>query len=173
MHSCLKLICAYNGLLGSEISITDTSVAGANGTLIVSTTSTTGSCPGPSILSADTAAVGSSIGTAVGVSVSVTFVVSFSMGVLMASVLCYISRRSKESSHEPSSHVDSTAGHLVGTNEGDTIEMDTNTAYGSNVSPTIHDEVGSNKNSKGDREEMTRNTAYGTHEQKETLAYYY
>ena len=54
---------------------------------------------GPSMVAADpgTAAVGSSIGTvAVGVSVSVTFVVSFSMGVLVASVLCYISRRSKE-----------------------------------------------------------------------------
>ena len=65
---------------------------------------------GPSMLAADvctrTAAVGSSIGTAVGVSVSVTFVVSFSMGVLVASVLCYISRRSKESSHKPSSHAD-------------------------------------------------------------------
>ena len=53
----------------------------------------------PSMLAADAciAAVGSSIGTAVGVSVSVTFVVSFSMGVLVASVLCYISRGSKES----------------------------------------------------------------------------
>ena len=58
----------------------------------------------PSMLTADmcTAAVG----TTVGVSVTVTFVVSFSMGVLVASVLCYISRRSKESSHKPSSHID-------------------------------------------------------------------
>ena len=61
----------------------------------------------PSMLAAAcTAAVGSSIGTAVGVSVPVTFVVSFSMGVLVASVLFYISRRSKESSHKPSSHAD-------------------------------------------------------------------
>ena len=49
-----------------------------------------------------TAAVGSAISTAVGVSVPVTFVVSFSMGVLVASVLCYLSRGSKESSHKPS-----------------------------------------------------------------------
>eukprot|EP00731_Ephydatia_muelleri_P009744 Em0005g330a len=64
--------------------------------------------PTPSTTLADacTAAVGSSIGTAVGVSVSVTFVVSFSMGVLVAYVLGYISRRSKESSHKPSSHAD-------------------------------------------------------------------
>ena len=76
----------------------------------------------PSMLTAGlcTAAVGSSIGTAVGVSVSVTFVVSFSMGVLVASVLCYISRRSKESSHKPSSHA------------------------------TVYDEEGSNKKRRGD-----------------------
>ena len=36
------------------------------------------------------------VGTAVGVSVSVTFVVSFSMGVLVASVLCYISKDPKD-----------------------------------------------------------------------------
>ena len=84
-----------------------------------------------------TAAVGSSIGTAVGVSVSVTFVVSFSMGVLVASVLCYISRRSKESSHKPSSHTDPAA--------------------------TVYDEVGSNKKMKGDAMEMNTNTAYGSH----------
>ena len=65
-----------------------------------------------------TAAVDSSIGKAVGVSVSVTFVVSFSMGVLVASVLCYISRRSKESSHKPSSHADpATVYDKVGTNK--------------------------------------------------------
>ena len=82
-------------------------------------------------------AVGSSIGTAVGVSVSVTFVVS-SMGVLVASVLCYISRGSKESSHKPSSHADpATVYDEVGTNKkmkGDVMEMNTNTAYGSHVS---------------------------------------
>ena len=49
------------------------------------------------VLNLTLAAVGSSIGTAVGVSVSVTFVVSFSMGVLVANVLSYISRWSKES----------------------------------------------------------------------------
>ena len=85
-----------------------------------------------------TAAVGSSIGIAVGVSVSVTFVVSFSMGVLVASVLCYISRRSKESSHKPSSHTDpaATVYNEVGTNKmrGDTMEMNTNAAYGSHAS---------------------------------------
>ena len=92
------------------------------------------------MLAADisTAAVGSSIGTAVGVSVSVTFVVSFSMGVLVASVLCYISRRSKESSHKPSSHADpATVYDEVGSNKkmmGDAMEMNTNTAYGSHVS---------------------------------------
>ena len=85
-----------------------------------------------------TAAVGSSIGTAVGVSASVTFVVFFSMGVLVASVLCYISRRSKESSHKPSSHTDpaATVYNEVGTNKmrGDAMEMNTNTAYGSHAS---------------------------------------
>ena len=92
------------------------------------------------MLAADisTAAVGSSIGTAVGVSVSVTYVVSFSMGVLVASVLCYISRRSKESSHKPSSHADpATVYDEVGSNKkmmGDAMEMNTNTAYGSHVS---------------------------------------
>ena len=73
------------------------------------------------------------VGTAVGVSVSVTFVVSFSLGVLVASVLCYISRRSKES-YKPSSHADSaTVYDEAGTNKrkiGDVMEIDTNTAYG-------------------------------------------
>ena len=89
----------------------------------------------PCMLAADTctAAVGSSIGTAVGVSVSVTFVVSFSMGVLVASVLCYISRRSKGSSHKTSSHADPA---------------------------TVYDDVGSNKKMKGDAMKMKTNTAY-------------
>ena len=73
------------------------------------------------------------VGTAVGVSVSVAFVVSFSLGVLVASVLCYISRRSKES-YKPSSHADPvTVYDEVGTNKKmkeDVMEMDTNTAYG-------------------------------------------
>ena len=70
----------------------------------------------PSMLATDicTAAVGSSIGAAVGVSVSVTFVVSL-MGVLVASVLSYMSRRSKESSHKLSSHA--TVYDEVGTNK--------------------------------------------------------
>ena len=83
-----------------------------------------------------TAAVGSSIGIATGVSVSVTFVVSFSMGMLVASVLCYISRRSKESSHKPSSHAEpGTVYDKAGsTKKRDAMEMNTNTAYGSYVS---------------------------------------
>ena len=79
----------------------------------------------------------SSIGTAVGVSISVTFVVSFSLGVLVASLLCYISRRSEESS-KPSSHADpATMYDEVGTNKkmkGNVMEMDTNNAYGSHTS---------------------------------------
>ena len=43
---------------------------------------------------------------AVGVSVSVTFVVSI-LGVLVASVICYISRRCKKS-YKPSSHAEPT-----------------------------------------------------------------
>ena len=83
-----------------------------------------------------TATVGTAVGIAIGVSVSVTFVVSFSMGVLVASVLSYISRRSKESSHKPSSYADPT---------------------------TVYDEVGTNKKRKEDAMEMSTNTAYGTH----------
>eukprot|EP00731_Ephydatia_muelleri_P033086 Em0025g42a len=84
--------------------------------------------------SGETCAVGLSIDTAVvGVSVSVTFVVSFSMGVLVASVLCYISRRSKESS---SSQADPA---------------------------TVYDEVHSNKKMKRDTMMMNTNTAYGSH----------
>ena len=104
------------------------------------------------------------VGTAVGVSVSVTFVVSFSMGVLVASVLCYLSRRSKESSHKPSSHAATV--HDMGTNKkmkGDAMEIDANTAYGSHVSATVYDEVGNNKKRKGDAMEMNTNTAYGSH----------
>ena len=108
-------------------------------------------------------AVGSTIGTAVGVSVSVTFVVSFSMGVLVAYVLSYISRRSKESSHKPDSPA---TVQDVGTNKkmkGDAMEMDANTAYASHVSSTVYDEVGTNKRRKGDAMEMNTNTAYGSH----------
>ena len=68
------------------------------------------------------------VGIAVSVSVSVTFVVSFSLGVLVASVLCYISRRSKES-YKPSSHADpATVYDEVGTNKkikGDVMEVNT------------------------------------------------
>ena len=82
--------------------------------------------------------VGTAIGTAVGVSVSVTFVVSFSLGVLVASVLCYISRRSTGTSYKPSSHADpATVYDEVGTNKktrADVMEMDTNAAYGSRSS---------------------------------------
>ncbi|KAL5494304.1 hypothetical protein EMCRGX_G015606 [Ephydatia muelleri] len=60
------------------------------------TTPTPSTTTCPSILAVDTCTA--TVGIAVGVSVSVTFVVSFSMGVLVASVLCYISRRSKETS---------------------------------------------------------------------------
>ena len=51
----------------------------------------------------------------------------------MAYVLCYISRRSKESSHKPSSHADPT---------------------------TVYDEVSNNKKMKRDAMEMKTNTAY-------------
>ena len=70
----------------------------------------------------------------VGASVSVTFVVSF-LGVLVASVICYISRRCKKS-YKPSSHAEPTC---------------------------IYDEVGSNKIMKGDVTEMDTNIAYGSH----------
>ena len=77
--------------------------------------------------------LGSAIGTAVCVSVSVTFVVS-SLGVLVTSVLCYISRRSTGTSYKPSSHADpATAYDEVGTEKrmkGAVMEMDTNAAYG-------------------------------------------
>ena len=98
---------------------------------------------GVSVLEADTflpaasssvnAADNLAIGTALGVSVSVTFVVSFSLGVLVASVLCCISRRSKES-HKPSSHADPA---------------------------TVYDEVCTNKKMKGDVMEIVANAAYG------------
>ena len=52
----------------------------------------------------------------------------------MASVLCYISRRSTGTSYKPSSHADpATVYDEVGTNKkmkGDAIEMDENAAYG-------------------------------------------
>ena len=53
----------------------------------------------------------------------------------MASVLCYISRRSTGTSYKPSSHADpATVYDEVGTNKNinaDVMEMDTNAAYGS------------------------------------------
>ena len=85
----------------------------------------------------------------------------------MAYVLGYISRRSKESSHKPSSYADPvTVYDEVGTNKkmkGDAMKMDANTAYGSHVSSTVYDEVGTNKKMKGDAIEMNTNTAYGSH----------
>ena len=57
--------------------------------------------------------------TDVGVSVSVTFVVSFSLGVLVVSVLCYISRKSKHF-YRPS------ATYKIA---DDAIEMDKNLSY--------------------------------------------
>ena len=104
-----------------------------------------------------TAAVGISIGTAVGVSVSVTFVLSFSMGVLVAYLLGYFSRRSKD---KPSSLA---AVRDMGTNKKMKGDMGANTAYESPVSSTVYDEVGNNKKSKGDAMEMNTNTAYGSH----------
>ena len=98
------------------------------------------------------------IGTAVGVSVFVTFVMPF-MGVLVASVLCYISRRSKESLYKPSSCADPATVIEVGTNKKmkeDVLELNTNTAYGS---PTVQ-EVGTNKEMAGDVVEMRANTSY-------------
>ena len=55
---------------------------------------------------------------------------------MVAYVLGYISRRSKESSHKSSSHADTAS---------------------------INDEVGSNKRMKGDAMEMNTNTAYVSH----------
>ena len=92
---------------------------------------------GPSMLAADictcTAAVGSSIGTAV---VGVSVLCGVFLYVLVAYVLCYISRRSKESSYKPSSLADPV---------------------------TVYDEVGTNKKMKGDAMEMNANTAYRSH----------
>ena len=153
----LRSTCAYN-LLGSEISIADASVTAA----IVASMVTTAASSCPSMLAADTAAVCSSIGTAVGVSVSVASVVSFSMGVLAASVLCYISRKSKESSHKPSSCGDPATVYEVGTNKKmkeDVFELNTNNTYGS---PTVQ-EVGTNKEMERDVLELNTNTAYGSH----------
>ena len=58
-----------------------------------------------------------------------------SMGVLVASVLCYISRRSKRI--------------ITQTKSPD--------------STIVYDEVGTNKNTKVDAMEMNTNTAYGRH----------
>ena len=91
---------------------------------------------GPSVLAADTDT--SSVGTAIGVSISVTFVVSFTLGALVASVLCYISIRSKGSSYKPSSPSDPTTVYddLRADKKlsGDIIQMDMSTAYGSHHS---------------------------------------
>ena len=54
----------------------------------------------------------------------------------MASVLCYISRRSTIPTYKPSSHADPV---------------------------TVYDEVGTNKKMKGDAMERNTNTAYGSH----------
>ena len=84
----------------------------------------------------------------------------------MAYVLGYISRRSKESSHKPSSHADPATVHDMVTNKkmkGDAMEIDANTAYGSHVSSTVYDEVGTSKKMRGDAIEMNTNTAYGSH----------
>ena len=43
------------------------------------------------------------------------------------------------------------------------MEMGTNTAYGSHVSPTVYEEVGTNKKMKGDGMDMNTNSAYGSH----------
>ena len=55
----------------------------------------------------------------------------------MASVLCYISRRSTRTSYKPSSHADPAGVYdEVGTNKmtENAMEMDTNVAYGSRIS---------------------------------------
>ena len=78
------------------------------------------------MVSVDTAAVGAVIGTAAGVSVSVIIVVSFALGVL-ASVLCYISRRShKASSHSnpPTAYDEVMANDMVAK---DVVEMNATT----------------------------------------------
>ena len=76
---------------------------------------------------------GSAIVTAFGISVSVTFVVSFSLGVLVASVLCYISRRSKQTLYKPSPHADPAAVYdEVGTNmkmKKNSVQMVENSSY--------------------------------------------
>ena len=150
----LRSKCSYNHL-GSEISTADSSATAAIAASMVTTAAS--SCP--SMLAADAAAVCLSIGTAVGVSVSVTFVVSFFMGALVVSVLCYISRRSNESSHKPSSCGGPATEYEMGTNKKmkeDVLKLNTNTTYGS---PTVH-EVGTNKEMEGDVMEMSANTSY-------------
>ena len=82
--------------------------------------------PDPSMLLNDTCC--SAIGTAVGV--SVTFVVVFILGVLVASVLCYISRRtSYKPSHDDPANVYEEVGNSKKSKDY-IIVLDTNTAYG-------------------------------------------
>ena len=79
----------------------------------------------PSMLLAGTC---SAIGTAVGV--PVTFVVAFSLGVLVATVLCYILRKT---SYKPSRDDPATVYEVVGNNKeskDNIIVLDANTAYG-------------------------------------------
>ena len=95
---------------------------------------------------------------AAGASASVTFAVSF-LGVLMASVLCYISKRCIKS-YKLSSHAEPIYDE-VGTNKkmkGDVMEMDTNTAYGSHIM-----EMDTNTAYGSHIMEMDTNTAYGSH----------
>ena len=83
----------------------------------------------PYMLLADTF---STIGTAVGV--SVTFMVAVSLGVLMVSVLCYISRRtSYRPSHDDPANVYEEVGNKK--KSKDIIVLDTNTAYGIGSAP--------------------------------------
>ena len=77
--------------------------------------------------------------------------------VFVASVLCHISRRSKESSHIPISHADK-MGNNKKMEEG-VLELKTNTAYGTHVTSNVH-EVGTNKKMEGDVMEIKANTSY-------------
>ena len=117
----------------------------------------------PSIVTS-TAAVVASIGTVVGASVSVIFVVSC-LGMLVASVLCYISKRSKES-HEPSSNSDHVYEKctisdpvyemgIIKKTKGYAIGMDTDTAHSSLIPEMDAHE--------SNIVEMNTNAAYGLH----------